>query len=1016
MTPLPCDATALVQCLFAESPDPLFLVALDSGRLFDVNAAALRLAGSARDAVLQQTLGTLIRAQCTDAPFQPCAALAQPDAWHDRDDHVFVRPDGTRTPIRLSLTPVKAAAAPLGVLRLRDRPERADDVEQRLRASESKFRNLVETSKDLIWSIDAAGYFTYVNRKAALAILGREPDEMIGRHFQEFVAPDHVARDLDTHQALRQEVLEQYETVLFHKDGSRIDIRINSVPVADELGNFVGNTGTASDITRWKNAETALLESQQRFETFMDSLPLVGFMKDADGRMVYINKEFQVRFGLPATHFLGKLDHELWPKEIADALRAADRRVLADTERVEMRECVPTPDGILRDWWVVKFPFRDPHGGLYLGGIALDLTERKQLEEALRLSEERYRQHWQRNLAGCVRASLDGRILDCNDSFARMFGYGSREEMLTRRTQDLYFDLGVRTEFVTRLRANQFLTNYELQMRRADGSTVWILENVALLQEHGEEILEGTLIDITERKRIEEALRASEANYRTLIGHLDQAIFLKDRALRYITVNPVFCAAVGKTQKQLYGHTIGELFPNNSLAEKSSTIEMQVLTEGKAIETEDVLTIEGRPRNVRISRTPVKNDDGAVVGVLGICWDVTEQRSVETQLRHMQKMDAIGQLAGGIAHDFNNLLTIMLGNLSYVLTQNSDWASAVELIRNAEKAGLRAAELTQSLLGFSHRAALATVPCNLNQAVDEVLRLTRSTLPAEILTEVHAARNLWLVQADPGQMHQVLTNLTLNARDAMPQGGKIVFQTSHFVPDAEYLSSNLEARPGEYVRLRVADTGQGIPLEVKQRIFEPFFTTKEKGKGTGLGLAIVFGIVHQHGGWIVCESVPNQGAAFDVFLPRCPSIPVQTAEPTPTPADTPTADTILIVDDEAMIRQLAKTILTRAGYSVLTAENGKVALDVLEQHNGQISVMVLDAVMPCMSGRETLRELSKHASDVNVILSSGYSTELMGLHEFPQIRAFLPKPYRAEQLIQTVTEILGQTRRGSTQS
>ncbi|MBI3821234.1 MAG: PAS domain S-box protein [Planctomycetes bacterium] len=613
----------------------------------------------------------------------------------------------------------------------------------------------------------------------------------------------------------------------------------------------------------------------------------------------------------------------------------------------------------------------------------------RQTEDDLRRSEERYRQLWQRNLAGIVRASLDGRILDCNDAFARLFGYTSREEMFTRSTTELYFDLGVRQEFLERLRERQMLTNYEMQMRRADGTAIWVIENVSLLVEEGEEILEGTLIDISERKRIEEALRGSEANYRTLINHLDQAIFLKDRDLRYVTVNPVFCAGVGMSEEQLRGKTIGELFPDNALTEKSRAIELQVLREGRAIETEDVVKIAGEPRSVRISRTPVKDEAGAVVGVLGICWDVTGQREMEAQLRHVQKMDALGLLAGGIAHDFNNLLTIMLGNLSCVLTQKQDWQASLELLRNAEKAGLRAAELTHTLLGFSRRAALATTPLNLNTAIDEVVRLTRSTLPASVELDVRGQPQLWLVQADAGHMNQILTNLTLNARDALPGGGRITYETSHFIPDADYLATHVEAQAGEFVRLRVRDNGLGIPAGMQRRIFEPFFTTKEKGKGTGLGLAIVFSIVKQHNGWIDCASEPGRGTTFDIFLPRCLAAPAS-SDAASIPAETSNREIILLVDDEPMIRQLTRTILTKAGFQVLVAEDGVVALEVLDAHADRIALIILDAVMPRLSGRDTLRELTRIAPGIGVLFSSGYSTEQMAANEFPQVRGFLP--------------------------
>ena len=530
----------------------------------------------------------------------------------------------------------------------------------------------------------------------------------------------------------------------------------------------------------------------------------------------------------------------------------------------------------------------------------------------------------------------------------------------------------------------------------------------SLLVEDGNEILEGTIIDISERKRAEQALRTSEANYRTLINHLEQAIFLKDRELRYVTVNPVFCAGMGCTEEDLRGKTIGEVFPDH-LTERARALEKRVLLEGRSIETEEIFTVAGSPRNMRIHRTPVRSPDGAIVGVLGICWDVTEQRMLEAQLRHVQKMDAIGQLAGGIAHDFNNLLTIMLGNLSYIRTGNADLQTALDLVRNAEKAGLRAAELTHTLLGFSRQTALATVPFDVRTAIDEVVSLTRSTLPANIDLEVRAQPGLWLVQADPGSMNQVLTNLTLNARDAMPAGGTITYQTSHFVPNADYLASHVEARPGEFVRLRVRDTGAGIPAELRQRIFEPFFTTKEKDKGTGLGLSIVFSIAKQHGGWVVCASAPGRGTTFDVFLPRCeappPAAQPAVSPPTASPAN---QETILLVDDEQMIRQLTHAILTRVGYEVLTAENGEVALDVFRAHQDRIALVILDSVMPRLSGHETLRELVKIRSNLSVLFSSGFSTEQVPLNEFPQVRGFLTKPYRAEQLIQKVAELLGE--------
>ncbi len=748
-------------------------------------------------------------------------------------------------------------------------------------------------------------------------------------------------------------------------------------------------------------------DNRHGFQVFMDHCPMVGFITDSDGRLVYVNATASHKIGVPVNDLLGKTASDLFPPDIAGKVREHELQVLASRRPLEVREFAPTADGVMREWWVARFPMVDLNGKILLGAVAIDLTDTATVEDALRRSEERYRQLWHRNLAGSVRATLDGRILNCNDSFARLFGYDSREDMLTRYTRELYFDPGMREEFVARLRDKQYLTNYELCMRRADGTPVWVLENVALINEDGQEILEATLIDITERKRMEEALRGSEANYRTLIDNLDQAIFLKDRDLRYVTVNPVFCAGVGRTEDQLRGKTIHEAFSANPVAEKSRLVERMVLEEGKPVETEEVMQADGKPRNIRVYRTPVRATDGSIVGVLGICWDVTNQRALETQLRHVHKMDAVGQLAGGIAHDFNNLLTIMLGNLSFILSGDHDLHTTLELVKNAEQAGLRAAELTQTLLGISRRAAIATTPCNLNDAIDEVVRITRSTLPANVAVAIEAQPDLWPVEADATQLHQVLTNLTLNARDAMPLGGALTYQTSHFVPSDEYLATHVEARPGEFVRVRIQDSGPGIPAELRQRIFEPFFTTKKNGKGSGLGLAIVFSIIKQHHGWVACESEIGKGTRFEFFLPRCrpPAIANGVNDSASVGAN---PGCILLVDDERMIQQLGKTILAQAGFEVMLADDGRKAIEIYEANHERIALVILDAIMPGLSGREALRELSRRFPMINVLFSSGYSTEGMSLAEFPQVRGFLPKPYRAEQLIEAVRSILRQ--------
>jgi CheY-like chemotaxis protein len=377
-------------------------------------------------------------------------------------------------------------------------------------------------------------------------------------------------------------------------------------------------------------------------------------------------------------------------------------------------------------------------------------------------------------------------------------------------------------------------------------------------------------------------------------------------------------------------------------------------------------------------------------------------------------MEAIGQLAGGVAHDFNNLLTAILGNLALVLNHLPASDPSRELLETSQQAALRAADLTRQLLGFSRRSVLRPQPLDVNHALAETAGLLRRTIDPRIVLEVRPAPGLWTVHADPTQINQVLMNLCLNARDAMPQGGRLVLEADNVVITPDAATRSLQARPGEFVRIRVTDTGQGILPEVQPHIFEPFFTTKGPTKGTGLGLAMVYGIVQQHEGWIEFASQVGQGTRFDVYLPRYHA--PRAADPAAPPADAPRAparghETILLVDDEAIIRNLGRTILQMYGYQVLLAEDGIEAIETYRRERDRIDLVILDLTMPRLSGADTLRQLRQLDPGVRVLLSSGYAAELNS--EGGEILGIVNKPYRPEELADTVRRALDQARPNS---
>ncbi len=515
------------------------------------------------------------------------------------------------------------------------------------------------------------------------------------------------------------------------------------------------------------------------------------------------------------------------------------------------------------------------------------------------------------------------------------------------------------------------------------------------------------------RTLTEAALRQSEVKYRSLIENLEDGIFLKDPNGRYLAANPTHCRRVRRAESELLGRT------DDGLVDPATTVrwaeqEGQVLAEGRRIECEDERADGDTTRTVRRILTPVRDGAGTLVGVLGICWDVTDQRAIEAKLRQAGKMDALGQLAGGIAHDFNNLLTAIVGNLDLIAMNMPPGDRDRELVAAAQGAATRATSLTGRLLGFARQHQLDRQPMNLNATVDEEIALLRRTIDPRVRLEANSAPELWPVLADPGQMNQLLMNLCLNARDALAGPGQIRIETASVeVKDGPSADRN-DCLAGSYVRLRVSDTGAGMPPEVRARIFEPFFTTKGVGKGTGLGLAMVFGIVKQHQGWVECRTAIGKGTTFDIYLPRTSAI---VKSGTGSPTDRPSragCETILVADDEPTVRRLTAAVLRGQGYAVLEAEDGQQAVDVFTRELAKIDLVLLDLTMPVLSGQDAFRQMRRLSPGVRVMFSSGYAAEQVTDDERQEILGFVKKPFRPKELVEQIRDVLDRPRPAST--
>ncbi len=751
-------------------------------------------------------------------------------------------------------------------------------------------------------------------------------------------------------------------------------------------------------------------------------------------------------------------------------------------------------------------------------------------------SYERYRRFFESSVVGFYRTTLDGQLLDCNPAFVRIMGYVSREELLACHALEFYFSPSERQEFLEQCLTLGSLTNFASRLRRKDGSSVWVLENVETVPGRGgtPAMIEGTLVDISQQKSAEtahnkaqQALEDSETRYRRLFETAKDGILILDFKTGQIAdVNPFLIEMLGYTHSEFVGKKLWEIGPFKDIpASRSAFSALQtkgvIRYEDLPLETKDgrrinvefvsnVYPVDGTQVvqcNVRditervqaeaalkISETHHRSVfEGAVHGIyrgtldgrfldvnpalvamLGyssteevlklsvsqdvfaepeeglrllhkwqvtaeieeeVQWkrrdqrlitvrlsgrvDVTERRALEEQLRQAQKIEAVGQLAGGMAHEFNNYLGIVLGYSELLLEEAGTTEGLRRNVAEIKAATQRTASLTRQLLALSRRQVLEPKVLDVNAVVWETHKLLRRLIPGNIDLVPVLEPNLQQVKVDPAQIQQILINLVVNARDAMPQGGKVVIETANVELDEEYAGRHIEVRPGRYVMLAVSDNGSGIDEQTQARIFEPFFTTKQKGKGTGLGLSTVYGIVRQSGGHITVESALREGSRFRIYLPPTAVTELKVEDETP-PLETEIlsgTETVLVVEDEPALRRLISVSLEKRGYTVLAAEDGTEAIRILENNPGEIDLVVSDIMMPKLNGLELRKKATLLRPDMRFLFISGYAEDTIGrTAHLPQDAGYLEKPFLPIELARKVRALLNETdvERGST--
>jgi two-component system cell cycle sensor histidine kinase/response regulator CckA len=888
-------------------------------------------------------------------------------------------------------------------------------AEEELRESEEKYRTLFEESFDGLFITSPDGKILDMNKKGV---------KMFGYDTKEEILCLDLERDVYAHPPDRKRILSmvnsqgsaEYEVVVKKKSGEEMITYCSLTVVRNDIGNTTSYRGIIRDITQRKKDEEALRTSEAQLSNAMEMARLGHWELDVLNKEFTFNDQFYKLFRTTAEQVGGyKMSLEDYARRF---LHPDDISVVSDETRKaietddpffsrELEHRIVYDDGDIGYITVRFFVVKDDQGRtVKTYGVNQDITERKKAEEALRVKEEEYRRVIENSYDVIYQADMEGRLIFASPSAVEFYGY-TLEEMHGMPASDLYAEPEHRNRFLSLLMENGIITDFEAEVVKKDGSRFWVSTNAALLKDVNGKLLGfvGVSRDITEQKSAREALKASEEKYRTVVEESFDGIFVQKGTV--ITfANSRLHEMLGYQPGELEGLDHRLIYHPDFRELTGSRAQARLRGESPVPRYEvDLLRKDGTsfPGEVNAKVIYFENEPGIQVWVR----DLTEQKLLEKRLIEAQKMEAVGTLAGGIAHDFNNILQVVSGHaelLESELAQRGMTFSAMDAIRHASQRG---ADLVKQILTFSRRVESKFEVIDLNDDIKYVERLLYRTIPKMIDIELKLADEPTQIQADSTQIEQVLINLAVNAKDAMTKGGKLTITTQNVMVEDRYCTVCGESFDGRYVLLTVSDTGHGMSEDVLQHIFEPFFTTKGLGEGTGLGLSTVMGIVRLHGGHTICDSEVGKGTNFSIYFPVAEPAKPQLEQKQQDTEMEEGIETILVVDDEQLIAGLAKKILERVGYSVITANSGKEALDIYFQRDKEIDLVILDLIMPEMGGEECLRELLKINPQVKTLIATGFAIKGETKNYLDkEAKGRVAKPFNMRELLRSVRHVL----------
>jgi len=870
-------------------------------------------------------------------------------------------------------------------------------IEEALRSSEERFRTIFENSTDGILLADLEDSKFLTGNKRICDLLGYRLDEIKTLGVTDIHPQEDLPYVLDQfeRQAKREFSLAK-DMPVKKKDGTVFYADINSFPL--DLGGKHYLAGAFRDITDRKLAEERVKSERQRFYNVLEMLPVYLVLLTPDYHISFANRSFRERFGEPGHR---RCFEALF--NLTEPCETCETYTVLKTKSPHQWEW-NGPDS--RNYVVFDFPFTDTDGSALILEMGIDITERKQLEEALRLESRRFEAFFENTITPLVFLDKEFNFIRVNKAYADACKRDASEfpgrnhfEMYPSDAKAIFEEV-VRTKTAFQTFAHPFIFADHPEW----GVTYWDWTLMPILDNTGEvEFLVFSLVDVTERKK-------SEVMIKSILESVDEGFVIIDPEYRIISANRAYC----EQNKSPVGDIIGR-----HCYEVSHQLRRPCFEEGQECAVRETFRTgdshsamhihpgsDDMPMYVENKSYPMTDATGAIISVIETVNDVTEKRGLEGQLRHAQKMESVGRLAGGVAHDFNNYLTAIIGYgtlLELDIPKDSPMRTYTHQILAA---GERAANLTKSLLSFSRKQPSNPMLMDLNDTIAIIGKLLTKLVGEDIKINLNLCEKKLYLMADSGQIGQVLMNLATNARDAMPNRGLLIISTESIRLNPEFVQTHGYGEPGMYALLAVTDTGCGMDEEVRRHIFDPFFTTKEEGKGTGLGLSIVYGIVKQHHGYINVISEPAQGTTFKVYLPLLTSAGAEEKVELRSELRGGT-ETILIAEDDSQVRNLMRDILGSHGYKVIEATDGEEAVKQFSRHAETIDLLLFDLMMPKLNGWEAYQEIQALEPGAAILYMSGYPMDFIREKGVPPpVENYLAKPVSPEELLRRVREAL----------